>query len=31
VALMAMRFPDGSGADLCERLLALVPACAAWC
>ena len=25
VAVMAMRFPDGSGADLCERLLALVP------
>ena len=25
VAVMAMRFPDGSGADLCERLPALVP------
>jgi DNA-binding NarL/FixJ family response regulator len=25
VAVIAMRFPDGSGAHLCERLLALVP------
>ena len=25
VAVVAMRFPDGSGADLCERLKALVP------
>jgi two-component system response regulator DevR len=25
VAVVAMRFPDGSGARLCERLLALVP------
>jgi two-component system response regulator DevR len=25
VAVVAMRFPDGSGAHLCERLLALVP------
>jgi two-component system, NarL family, response regulator DevR len=25
VAVVAMRFPDGSGAHMCERLLALVP------
>ena len=25
VAVVAMRYPDGSGAHLCERLLALVP------
>jgi DNA-binding NarL/FixJ family response regulator len=25
VAVVAMRFPDGSGAHLCERLQALVP------